>query len=206
VTGTHLDYDAIRTDTVVQVAKLMAAAAITAPKSGGQLFLAGKHNFLETIIVEDPASRGELAGWLRARGKERREQIWFRDAEVAEAVDAILFVGLAPDWYPPNYDCCATDSGSQKLDAQRSYHGGIRHDLNLGDRVTDHVERENGPRPPSGRPDRSRRVLNERQPGRQGLPDQDLGHGASTPHLGCQQCRPPVAVGRGRLHRGAVGP
>jgi uncharacterized ferredoxin-like protein len=44
---------------------------------------------------------------MRARGKERREQIWFRDAEVAEAVDAILFVGLAPNWYPPNYDCGA---------------------------------------------------------------------------------------------------
>ena len=41
-----------------------------------------------------------------ARGKERRETIWFRDADVAEAIDAILFVGLA-DWYPPNYDCGA---------------------------------------------------------------------------------------------------
>jgi len=30
----------------------------------------------------------------------------FCDAEVAEAVDAVLFVGLA-DWYPPNYDCGA---------------------------------------------------------------------------------------------------
>ena len=59
------------------------------------------------MIVEDPATRGELAGWLRARGKERQESIWFRDAEVAEAVDAILFVGLAPNWYPPNYDCGA---------------------------------------------------------------------------------------------------
>lgn len=107
MTGAHLDYDTIRTDTVTQVAKLMAAAAITAPKSGGQLFLAGKANFLETIIVSDPTTRGKLAGWLRARGKERREQIWFRDAEVAEAVDAIVFIGLAPNWYPPNYDCGA---------------------------------------------------------------------------------------------------
>ncbi len=40
-------------------------------------------------------------------GKERRERIWFRDAEAAEAVDAILFVGLLPGWYPPNYDCGA---------------------------------------------------------------------------------------------------
>src|SRR6478736_1090787 len=102
----HLDYDAIRTDTVRQVAKLMAGAAITAPKSGGQLFLAGKPNFTETVIVDDQGTRSEFAAWMRARGKERREQIWFRDADVAEAVDAILFVGLA-DWYPPNYDCGA---------------------------------------------------------------------------------------------------
>ena len=52
----HLGYDDLRADTVRQVAKLMAAAAITAPKSGGQLFLAGKHNFMETVIVEDPAT------------------------------------------------------------------------------------------------------------------------------------------------------
>jgi uncharacterized ferredoxin-like protein len=103
----NLGYDDLRVDTVRQVAKLMAAAAITAPKSGGQLFLAGKPNFLETVIVEDPSTRGRLAEWLRARGKERREQIWFRDADVAEAVDAVLFVGLLPDWYPPNYDCGA---------------------------------------------------------------------------------------------------
>ncbi len=103
----NLGYDDLRVDTVRQVAKLMAAAAITAPKSGGQLFLAGKHNFMETVIVDDPDQRHRLAEWLRARGKERREQIWFRDAEVAEAVDAILFVGLLPEWYPPNYDCGA---------------------------------------------------------------------------------------------------
>src|SRR5262245_25276068 len=102
----HLDYDTIRADTVAQVAKLMAAAAITAPKSGGQLFLAGKPNFMETVIVSDADARHELAEWLRARGVERRETIWFRDADVAEAVDAILFVGIA-DWYPPNYDCGA---------------------------------------------------------------------------------------------------
>ncbi len=43
---------------------------------------------------------------MRARGKERGEAIWFRDAEAAEAIDAVLFVGLV-DWYPPNYDCGA---------------------------------------------------------------------------------------------------
>ncbi|HEY3089325.1 MAG TPA: DUF2148 domain-containing protein [Jatrophihabitantaceae bacterium] len=103
----QLDQQAIGVAAVRQVATLMAAAAITAPKSGGQLFLAGKPAFLETVIIDDPPTRAELAGWLRARGKERREAIWFRDAEVAEAVDAILFIGLAPNWYPPNYDCGA---------------------------------------------------------------------------------------------------
>jgi uncharacterized ferredoxin-like protein len=99
--------DDIRAAAVRQVAQLMAAAAITAPKSGGQLFLAGKPNFMETVITDDPATRRQLAAWMRARGKERRERIWFRDAEAAEAVDAILFIGLLPSWYPPNYDCGA---------------------------------------------------------------------------------------------------
>ena len=102
----HLDYDSLRADTVRQVAKLMAAAAITAPKSGGQLLLAGKHLFIETVIVDDRETLTRLAGWMRARGKERRETIWFRDAEAAEAIDAVLLVGLS-DWYPPVYDCGA---------------------------------------------------------------------------------------------------
>lgn len=81
--GEYVDYESIRADTVRQVAKLMAAAAITAPKSGGQLFLAGKHLFIETVIVDDGDTLARLAGWMRARGKERREAIWFRDAEAA---------------------------------------------------------------------------------------------------------------------------
>lgn len=103
----RIDYDTLRGETVVQVAKMMAAAAITAPKSGGQLFIQGKHSFMETVIVADPQTKSALATWMRSRGAERRETIWFRDADVAEAVDAILFVGLKPDWYPPNYDCGA---------------------------------------------------------------------------------------------------
>jgi uncharacterized ferredoxin-like protein len=102
-----IGYEELRAATVRQVAQLMAAAAITAPKSGGQLFLAGKPGFMETVIADDPGTRQDLAAWMRARGKERRERIWFRDADAAEAVDAILFVGLLPGWYPPNYDCGA---------------------------------------------------------------------------------------------------
>ena len=107
MSGERTEQQAIGVAAVRQVATLMAAAEITAPKSGGQLFLAGKPPFLETVIIDNPQIRTELAGWLRARGKERREAIWFRDADVAEAVDAILFIGLAPNWYPPNYDCGA---------------------------------------------------------------------------------------------------
>ena len=99
--------DTIARDAARQVATLMAAAAITAPKSGGQLMLAGKPPFLETVILVDPEHRHQLAAWLRARGTERLEPIWFRDADVAEAVHAILFIGLAANWYPPNYDCGA---------------------------------------------------------------------------------------------------
>jgi hypothetical protein len=46
VSPANIGYDDLRLDTVVGVAKLMAAA-IT-PQSGGQLFLTGKHNFMET--------------------------------------------------------------------------------------------------------------------------------------------------------------
>ena len=53
MTGT-LGYDDIRAATVRQVAQLMAAAAITAPKSGGQLFLAGKPNFMEPSSPTTP--------------------------------------------------------------------------------------------------------------------------------------------------------
>lgn len=99
--------DDLRTSVVTQVAQLMSAAAITAPKSGGQMFLAGKPGFLETVIVTEYDTRDKLAEWMRARGKERQERIWFRDAATAQAVDAILFVCLLPSWYPPNYDCGA---------------------------------------------------------------------------------------------------
>lgn len=89
-----IGFEDLRHDTVIQVAKMMAAAAITAPKSGGMMFLQGKPNFIETVIVDDRDTLHRLAEWMRARGKERREAIWFRDAEAADAIDAELeFVG-----------------------------------------------------------------------------------------------------------------
>ncbi len=72
-----IGFEDLRADTVRQVAKLMAAAAITAPKSGGQLFLAGKHNFMETVIVDDAQTCHELAEWMRAAAKSGARRFGF---------------------------------------------------------------------------------------------------------------------------------
>src|SRR3989442_7464807 len=99
-------HEEIRAETVMQAARTMAGAAMTAPKSGGMLFLKGSPVFLETVIVDDRQTRKRLADWMRARGKERRGKNLFRDAEVAEAADAGLLVRLA-DWCLPTHDSVA---------------------------------------------------------------------------------------------------
>jgi uncharacterized ferredoxin-like protein len=96
----------MKADVVRTVGQLCAAAAVTAPKSGGQLFLKGKPLFVETVLIDDRATLKRLAEWMRARGKERRQEIWFRDAAMAERIDGVLFIGLK-SWYPPIYDCGA---------------------------------------------------------------------------------------------------
>src|ERR1035437_5197125 len=93
-------------DTIRHVAKLCAVAAVTAPKSGGQLFTKGGLPFVETVIVEDRAVLKRLADWLRERGQKHRDPIWFRDADSADKLDLVLFIGLS-GWYPPQYDCGA---------------------------------------------------------------------------------------------------
>lgn len=98
-------------DTVRHVAKLCAVAAVTAPKSGGQLFLRGGGPFIETVIVDDKPTLKRLADWIRARGERHRAPIWFRDADTAETLDVVLFIGLA-GWYPPQYDCGACGYGT----------------------------------------------------------------------------------------------
>ncbi|MDA1000184.1 MAG: DUF2148 domain-containing protein [bacterium] len=111
----------IKGDVIRTVAKLCAAAAVTAPKSGGQLFRKGKHLFIETVIVDDRETIQRLADWIRARGRERRQEIWFRDAATAERVDAVLFIGLK-DWYPPVYDCgmCGYATCAEFMNATQS--------------------------------------------------------------------------------------
>jgi uncharacterized ferredoxin-like protein len=101
-----MDQREIFMQAIRHVANLCAAAAMTSPKSGGQLFLKGAKPFIETVIVEDKETFQRLANWLRERGTKLREPIWFRDADTAEKLDLVLFIGLAK-WYPPQYDCGA---------------------------------------------------------------------------------------------------
>lgn len=100
------DIDDMRGAIVRTVGQLCAAAAVTAPKSGGQLFLKGKPLFIETVLIDERTTLKRLAEWMRARGKERRQEIWFRDAAMAERIDGVLLIGLK-GWYPPIYDCGA---------------------------------------------------------------------------------------------------
>ncbi len=101
-----MDQHVIFKNAARHVAELCAVAAMTAPKSGGQLLAKGAKPFIETVIVEDADTLARLAAWLRERGSRLKDSIWFRDAEVAEKLDLVLFIGLAR-WYPPVYDCGA---------------------------------------------------------------------------------------------------
>jgi uncharacterized ferredoxin-like protein len=98
--------DEAKGDLLRTVAGLCAAAAVTAPKSGGQLFRRGKPLFIETVFVDDHELILQFAGWMKRRGSERRQAIWMRDAGFAERLDGVLFIGVK-DWYPPIYDCGA---------------------------------------------------------------------------------------------------
>lgn len=109
-------------ETVRHVARLCAVAAMTAPKSGGQLFLNGGTPFIETVIVEKKATLKKLADWLRARGDHHKEAIWHRDADTAEKLDLVLFIGLC-GWYPPQFDCgaCGYATCAEFLQAKPQY-------------------------------------------------------------------------------------
>lgn len=110
--------DDVKAELVRTVARLCAAAAVTAPKSGGQLFIRGKPLFIETVFIDDRKTVLELVRWMRQRGRERRQAIWLRDAALAECLDGVLFIGLK-DWYPPIYDCgaCGFATCAEFMDA-----------------------------------------------------------------------------------------
>jgi uncharacterized ferredoxin-like protein len=86
--------DEAKGDVIRSVGRLCAAAAVTAPKSGGQLFLRGKPLFIETVSIDDHETLLRIAGWMRRRGRERRKEIWLHDAALAERLDGVLFIGL----------------------------------------------------------------------------------------------------------------
>lgn len=112
--------DDLRAEVIRGVAGLCAAAAVTAPKSGGQLFRRGKPLFIETVLIDDRETLSHLAAWMRDRGRERRQEIWYRDAALAERLDGVLFIGLK-DWYPPIYDCgaCGFATCAEFIEANR---------------------------------------------------------------------------------------
>jgi uncharacterized ferredoxin-like protein len=117
-----MDQREIFLDSVRHVARLCAVAAMTAPKSGGQLFLKGATPFIETVVVEDKITLKRLADWLRAQGDKHKEAIWYRDADIAEKLDLVLFIGLV-GWYPPQYDCgaCGYGTCAEFLQARPQY-------------------------------------------------------------------------------------
>ena len=112
--------DEAKGEVIRTVARLCAAAAVTAPKSGGQLFRRGKPLFIETVFIDDRETLLRLAEWMRERGRERRQELWFRDAAFAERLDGVLFIGLK-DWYPPIYDCgaCGFATCAEFMEATR---------------------------------------------------------------------------------------
>src|SRR5213593_980548 len=79
-----MDQHEMFTEVVANVAKMCAVSAMTAPKSGGQLFLKGSKPFIETTIVQDKETLHRLAEWLRARGTKLKNPIFFRDADTTE--------------------------------------------------------------------------------------------------------------------------
>src|SRR5437867_12121465 len=118
-----MDQHEMFTEVVANVAKMCAVSAMTAPKSGGQLFLKGSKPFVETTIVHDKETLHRLAAWLRARGTKLKNAIFFRDADTAEKVDLILFIGLE-NWYPPMYDrgACGYGTRDDFLHATPAHH------------------------------------------------------------------------------------
>ncbi|MEW5940889.1 MAG: DUF2148 domain-containing protein [Chloroflexota bacterium] len=117
-----MNQNEIYMDAIRQVAKLCAVAAVTAPKSGGQLFLKGGKPFMETVIVEERATLSRLAEWMRTQGNRRKAALWLRDADTAEKLDLVLFIGLNK-WYPPVYDCgaCGYATCAEFLNAAPAY-------------------------------------------------------------------------------------
>jgi Putative Fe-S cluster len=102
----HLDYDNLRADTVRQGRQTDGRIRHYRPQVRRTAIPAR-----QTPVHRDRHRRrprhARPPGRLDARPRQRTPgSDWFRDADVADVIDAALFVGLT-DWYPPNYDCGA---------------------------------------------------------------------------------------------------
>lgn len=106
--GTIQTWQDLRQTIVDQVAGQLAMTAMTAPKSGGKLINEGKPVFLEITYVNDRDTIDRLVEWMRQWGTTHKAQdaYWLRDAESAQRMQGIVFIGLLHA-YPPNYDCGA---------------------------------------------------------------------------------------------------
>ena len=58
----------LRLGAIRSAVEYLAATAITAPKSGGQLFLRGGKPFIETVAVIDKAVQHDIAEWMLRNG------------------------------------------------------------------------------------------------------------------------------------------
>ena len=76
-------------DVAEMAAKLMAAAARTAPKAGGK-------DFLEIVVVTADEELKRIAASMREYAPQStNEAFWLRDASNIENSQALLLVGLA---------------------------------------------------------------------------------------------------------------
>ena len=85
-------------DVAIHVAKLMAAAARTAPKGGGK-------DFLEIVVIDSEADLQRIAGKMREYAPQStNEPYWLRDADNIAGAQALVLIGLAQS-RAAGYDC-----------------------------------------------------------------------------------------------------
>ena len=83
-------------DALRNVAKLCAVAAMTAPKSGGQLFLKGSKPFIETVIVEEIGiASGASRSGCALRGPSCVRRSGFGTRTRPRSSTWVSFIGLA---------------------------------------------------------------------------------------------------------------
>src|SRR6266508_4003765 len=95
------------TEVVENVAKMCAVSAMTAPKSGGQLFLKGSKPFIETTIVKDKET-------LHHHG-EGRSNLIHRSGEMVSADVRLRRVRLRHLQRIPSGDCGPSCTGVRGL-------------------------------------------------------------------------------------------